>query len=284
MINIHNLRKDYGNFSLQVDQFQLCENTITGIVGINGAGKSTLFKAICGLIKSDAGDISLFGSAVDDLSVEQKEKLGVIFSDSTFPTCLTIRDCRHILKSAYPSFNEKQFDQMCADLELPDGKPLSGFSTGMMARFKLIATITHDARLLILDEPTAGLDILARNKIYEYLQDFMEKPGRSILISSHIASDLENLCDDFWMIHHGQFMMHETVDALKNEYGILSVDEKTFETIDPVAIVGYERKPSEIKVLVKNRKFYEENYPGIVVTKGNIDDLLTILEKGERLQ
>lgn len=284
MIKIHNLCKNYGTFSLQVDQFELCDNMITGIVGINGAGKSTLFKALCGLIQTDSGNISLFGKNIDELSPKQKEQLGVIFNDSTFPTCLTLRDCKDILQSAYPSFDEKQFDQMCADLDLPDNKPLSSFSTGMMARFKLIAAITHDAKLLILDEPTAGLDIIARNKIYEYLQDFMEKPGRSILISSHIASDLENLCDDFEMIHRGQFMMHETVDALKNEYGILSVDEKTFETIDPVAIVGYERKPSEIKVLVKNRKFYEENYPGIVVTKGNIDDLLTILEKGERLQ
>lgn len=281
MLNIQNLKKEYPGFSLTIEQFHLEPNTITGIVGVNGAGKSTFFKAICGLIQKDCGTIELFGESGNELSNHQKEKLGVLFNNSSFSRRLTISQCKKVLKAAYSSFDEALFDQMCKRFNLPYDKPLSSFSTGMEVRFKLACALTHDAKLLLLDEPTAGLDIIARNKTYECLQDFMEKPDRSILISSHIASDLENLCDDFWVIHNGQFVLHETVDALKNEYGILSVDAKTLETLDPVAIVGIDRQPHGIKVLVSDRQFYEENYPGIVVSAGNIDDLLTILEQGE---
>lgn len=281
MLNIQNLKKEYPGFSLSIDQFHLEPNSITGIVGLNGAGKSTLFKAICGLIQINSGTIELFGQSFDELSKEQKENLGVLFNSATFSRHLNIAHCKKVLKAAYSHFDEALFDQLCKQLNLPYDKPLSSFSTGMEVRFKLATALTHEAKLLILDEPTAGLDIIARNKTYECLQDFMEKPDRSILISSHIASDLENLCDDFWVIHNGQFILHETVDTLKNQYGILSVDAQTLDTLDPVAIVGIHRQPHGIKVLVSDRQFYEENYPGIVVSAGNIDDLLTIIEQGE---
>ncbi|EJW98221.1 ABC transporter, ATP-binding protein, partial [gut metagenome] len=281
MLNIQNLRKEYPGFSLSIDQFHLEPNFITGIVGLNGAGKSTFFKTICGLIPDHSGTIELFGLSSPELLPTQKEKLGVLFNDATFSRRLNIAQCKKVLKVAYPSFDEALFDQMCQQFNLPYDKSLANFSTGMEVRFKLAVALTHDAKLLILDEPTAGLDIVARNNTYECLQDFMEKPDRSILISSHIASDLESLCDDFWVIHNGQLILHETVDALKNEYGILSVDAKTLDTLDPVAIVGIDRQPHGIKVLVSDRQFYEENYPGIVVSAGNIDDLLTILEQGE---
>lgn len=282
MIEIKEVTKNYPGFVLDLKDMNIPENTITGLVGTNGSGKTTTFKLMTGLIEPDAGSISILGQSAWDIPVSVKEQIGVVFSDSGFSASLTISDIRKILAAFFSSFDGELFDRLCKQMDLPQGKPVSQFSTGMNVRLKVIAAIAHNPKLLILDEPTTGLDVIARNKILELLQTYMEVPGRSILISSHIASDLESVCDDFYMIHDGQLALHETVDALQNEYGILVVSPDQFEKLDPQAVIAWKKAPGGYEILVRDRKFYEDNYPGIVVKKSGIDDLIVILEEGEK--
>lgn len=282
MITLQNVKKDYPGFTLDLTSLNLPENRITGLVGTNGSGKTTTFKLILGLIKPDGGKISVMNESAWMMPVSVKEKIGVVFPDSGFLACLCPKDIRAILKAFYPDFDPDCFDALCRKMDLPMNKPIEQFSTGMTVRMKLIAAISHNPQVLILDEPTAGLDILARNSILELLQDYMEKPGRSVLISSHIASDLEKICDDFYLIDEGKIILQETVDAIQNEYGVLIVSEDQFKNLDQDTVLAWKKGANGYRVLVSDRQFYQENNPGLVMEKGGIDDLIVILEEGER--
>ena len=283
MIQIDQVKKQYGSFQLDLDSIQFPEGQITGLVGTNGSGKTTTFKLLCGLIHADRGRIFIDGQNVDSLSQKLKQNLGVVFADSGFLGMMNGKDLEKILKAFYPSFEPSLYQKYMEQLHLPMDKPLSSFSTGMQVRMKLIVALAHQPKILILDEPTAGLDVLGRQEVHTLLQEFMESPGRTILISSHIASDLEALCDDFWMIHDGKMKLHETVDALQSDYGIAILSSKEWHNFDKSAAIAYLPYGEGVQVLVKDRHFYQENDPNVVINKGNLDDLLLILEKGESL-
>lgn len=283
MIKINQLTKQYPAFKLQIEQMDIQPNCITGLVGANGSGKTTLFRLIAGLARPTSGQAEIFNTNVWDLPIAFKQKIGVVFNASGYPETLMVSDIQKIQAAFYPRFEAERFNTLIRRFNLPDNLPIAKFSTGMAARLKIICALTHQAELLLLDEPTNGLDIIARQEIHELLQEYMETPGRAIVISSHIASDLEKLCDDFWMIHKGKIQLHETVDALQNEYGILNISENQFELLDKQAALGYLKTPGGYQVLVNDRKFYQENYPGIRIDKGNIDDLMLIIEKGDAL-
>lgn len=277
MIQLNNVQKNYPGFRLDLN-LEVPENTITGLVGINGSGKTTTFKILTGLIRADAGEAILFGENAWSIRPALKQQLGGVFSDSGFADCLTMKETGEILRCFYPSYSAEQFNRLCQEMDLPMDKPLSGFSTGMKAKAKTIQAISHQPKLLILDEPTSGLDVIARNEILRLLQNYMNVPGRSILISSHIASDLESLCDDFYLIEEGTIRLHETVDDLLSHYGVLLADDEQMKNLDRAAVVSERKTPSGWRVLVSDRQYYQENYPDLVLDKGGIDDLLLIME------
>ena len=153
----------------------------------------------------------------------------------------------------------------------------------MRAKINLIIAISHDAKLLILDEPTAGLDVIARDELLEMLRIYMETENRSILISSHISSDLEGLCDDLYMIKEGKIIFHEDTDVLLGEYGTLKLDEDQYKEIDKTQLIYMKKETFGYLCLTKNKQYYLDNYPEYVIEKGNIDDVVTIIEKGEKV-
>ena len=220
MLKVKHLKKNYASFSLDCS-LEVKPGYVTGLIGQNGAGKSTTFKAILGLIHYQ-GLVEVFGKSV--LNEEDKQLLGVVLSDSGFSGYLTISDITPILKHLYKSFDQTFFLRMVNQFELPKNKKIKEFSTGMKAKLKVIVAMSHQAKLLILDEPTAGLDVIARDELLDMMRDYMaEDDQRSILISSHISSDLETICDDFYMIHNGHVIMHEETDVLLSEYALLKV-------------------------------------------------------------
>ena len=167
----------------------------------------------------------------------------MVLSDSGFSGYLTIRDVLSILNQMYDTFDRKFFLEQTERFQLPMDRPIREFSTGMRAKLKVLAAISHDVRLLLLDEPTAGLDVIARDSLLEMLQDFMERDEeRAILISSHISSDLETLCDDLYMIHQGRVALHEDTDVLLSDYRILKMDEQQFRKLDKEYILRYKRE------------------------------------------
>ena len=228
MLKIEHLKKSYESFSLDCS-LEVKKGHVTGLIGQNGAGKSTTFKAILGLISFDSGTINILGKSLQDFTAKDKQDLGVVLSDSGFSGYLTINDIIPIIDNLYQNFDKSFFIEQVKKFQLPRNKRIKDFSTGMKAKVKVLVAVSHNAKLLILDEPTAGLDVIARDELLEMLRDFIEKDEeRSILISSHISSDLETLCDDLYMIHQGKVIMHEDTDVLLSDYALLKVDEEEY--------------------------------------------------------
>lgn len=283
MLKITDVKKSYGAFTLNCS-LEVHQGMITGLIGTNGAGKSTTFKAALNLIPIDAGQITLFGKEHTALTPKDREKIGVVLSDSGFSEYLTVKDVAAIMRHMYSKFEEKEFLNKCEKFNLPLKKKIKEFSTGMKAKLKLIAAMSHGAELLILDEPTAGLDVVAREELLEMLQDYLEEMGeRSIFISSHIAGDLEKFCDDLYMIDHGSIVLHEETDVLLDNYGLLKVDETQYRSLDKTYLLRRKKESFGYSLLTGQRQFYQENYPGIVAEKGGIDDVILMMTKGEEL-
>lgn len=272
MITIEKLQKKYKGFELNVSM-TIPEGCVTGLIGKNGAGKSTTIKAILGLIRPDGGSVEILGGKPG----ENLNSIGVALSDSNFSMVLTLKDVVRIMRATYKDFDEDKFKNSCTEQGLPFDKPIKEFSTGMKAKLRVLSAISHNAKLLVMDEPTTGLDVLARNEILDMLRAYMEEdPSRSILISSHISSDLEGLCDDIYMINIGEIIMHEDIDTLLGSYGILKMSEQEFEELDKQYIVVSKKERLNVTCLTNEKQFYLENYPSIVVENSSIDDIIVL--------
>ena len=213
----------------------------------------------------------------------EKADIGATLSDSGFSNCLTVKQIVHILTETYEKFDREMFEKRCSLFSIPMDKKLKEFSTGMKAKLKVLTATSFDARLLVLDEPTAGLDVIARDSILELLREYMETEGRSILISSHISSDLESLCDDIYMIDKGRIVLHENTDVLLDEYGLIKADEKQYELLDKQHILKVKKEQYGYSCLTDERAFYAENYPQLAIERGSVDKVITMMIKGEVL-
>ena len=283
MLKIEHVRKNYDSFSLDCS-LEVKSGCITGLIGQNGAGKSTTFKAILGLISIDSGTIHILGKDIKEFKEKDKQKLGVVLSDSGFSGYLAINDLIPILKNLYNDFDSAFFLKQIERFGLPLNKKIKEFSTGMKAKLKVLVAISHNAKLLILDEPTAGLDVIARDELLELLREFMEQDEeRSILISSHISSDLETLCDDLYMIHEGKIILHEDTDVLLSDYALIKVDKKQYDTLDKQYLLRSKKESYGYRCLTNQKQYYIENYPQIVIEKGTIDEVITMMIRGELL-
>lgn len=283
MLKIEGLQKRYGTFQLDCSM-ELRPGCVTGLIGQNGAGKSTTFKAILGLIRAECGNIQVLGKDSAMLGAEEKQEIGVVLSDSGFSGYLTIRSIIPILDAMYERFDRAFFEEQVRKFGLPEDKKNKEFSTGMKAKLKVLTAISHNARLLILDEPTAGLDVVARDELLEMLRDFMEKDqGNSILISSHISGDLESLCDDVYMIHEGKIILHEDTDILLDEYALLKVEEQQYEALDKRYILRRRKESYGYSCLTDQKRYYMENYPKLTIEKGSIDNVVTMMIRGVAL-
>lgn len=280
MLKIEHLKKTYDNFSLDCSM-EIQPGCVTGLIGQNGAGKSTTFKAILGLIKVDGGKVTILGKDSKEFSVKDKQKLGVVLSDSGFSGYLDVRDVISVLGNLYETFDQPFFMKQAQRFGLPMNKKIKEFSTGMKAKLKVLAAISHKAKLLILDEPTVGLDVVARDELLEALRDFMEEEeDRSILISSHISSDLETLCDDLYMIHDGKIILHEDTDVLLSDYALLKVNDSQYAALDKQYILRRKKEKFGYCCLTNQRQYYLENYPQIAIEKGTVDEVITMMIRG----
>ena len=280
MLKIDHLQKQYGNFSLDCS-LEVKAGCITGLIGQNGAGKSTTFKSVLGLIVKDSGTISLLGKEIETFSARDRENLGVVLSDSGFSGYLTPRDYLPVLKQMYHNFQEDYWKEQLQKLKLPLDKKIKEFSTGMKAKFKVLTALSHQAKLLILDEPTAGLDVVARDEILEMLRNYMEaEEERAILISSHISSDLETLCDDIYMIHNGQMILHEDTDILLADYALLKVSKQQYQELDSRYLLKVKKEPFGFSCLTNQKQYFRENYPQIVMENGSIDKIIVMMIGG----
>lgn len=281
MVSVQNLTKSFGDFSLNVT-LEIPDGHITGLVGKNGAGKSTVIKSILGLIPPDSGSVKVFGKDALKLLPADKQQIGAALSDSGFSSYLTPADCGKILDKMYNEFDRQEFSALCRKYGLPDNKQIRKFSTGMKAKLRVLTALSHNAGLIIMDEPTAGMDVEARNEILDILRSYLEKrEDSSVLITSHIASDLEGLCDDIYLIHNGKILLHEDTDVILSDYGVIKADEQTFQKLDMQAVLCFRKEAYGYRCLTDQKKFYLENYPGTVIESCGIDDLILLMTGGK---
>ena len=280
MVKLDNVKKRYKDFELNCS-LEVPEGYVTGLIGPNGAGKSTAFKSILNLIKIDSGKAELFGKPAHLLTEREREKLGVVLSNSGFSGYLSVQDVILVLQGLYKEFDKQKFVYKCKEFHIPMKKNIREFSTGMKVKLQVLAAICHNAKLLILDEPTAGLDVIARNELMDLMRDYMDTDGRSILVSSHISSDLEGFCDDLYMINNGKIMLHEETNVILDEYGILKVTKEQYECMERAYILRSKKERFGYTCLTNEKQFYQENYPGIAIEKGSIDQVITMMIRGE---
>lgn len=280
MLKMTSVKKNYKDFTLDCT-LEIKSGYVTGLVGRNGAGKTTAFKSVLGLISVDGGEIEILGKRLSDFKSKDKEKIGVLLSDSGFSGELKVKDIIPVLSAVYSQFDKEDFLKKCKQMKLPLNKKIKEFSTGMKARLKLIIAITHNADLLILDEPTAGMDVMAREDIIDMLREYMEQGERAILISSHISGDLEGLCDDIYMIDNGKIILHQDTDVILSSYGILKLRDEEYRKLDKSHILKIKKENFGVSCLTDEKQFYLDNYPGIVVERGGIDSVITMMIGGE---
>lgn len=280
MLKLDHLQKQYGDFSMDCS-LEVKPGRITGLIGQNGAGKSTTFKAILGLITKDGGRITISGKDIENFTATDRENIGVVLSDSGFSGYLTPKDYIPVLKQMYKNFQKDYFSEQMDRMKLPLDKKIKDFSTGMKAKFKVLVALSHQARFLILDEPTAGLDVVARDEILEMLRDYMvEDEQRSVLISSHISNDLETLCDDIYMLHNGHIILHEDTDVLLSEYALIKTDEQQYQKLDSRYILKTKKEPYGYSCLTSQKQYFVENHPQIIMEQCSIDKIIMMMIGG----
>ena len=230
-IEIKNLSKHYQGFSLENLNLTLPSGCIMGLVGENGAGKSTTIRMILGMSRPDSGEITVFGQK---LTAEQKERIGVVLDEPGYPSCMNAAQIGKMLAGIYRSWEQETYAGYLTKLRIPEKKPFKDFSKGMKMKLCLAAALSHGASLLILDEATSGLDPVVRDELLDIFNDFTRDEGNSVLISSHIVSDLEKICDYIAFLHKGRLMLCREKDELLNEYAFVQGSREEIDTLNPI--------------------------------------------------
>ncbi len=237
-IEVRGLCKKFKDFEITDLNLTVPSGCVVGLVGENGAGKSTTIRLILELMHKDSGTITVLGkdSMEEDSSV--RENIGVVFDESYFPQDLTPRQIGNIMKNTYRQWNDELYVKYLSQFELPMKKIIRKFSRGMKMKLSIAAALSHNAKLLILDEATSGLDPVVRDDIIDILMDFTKDEEHSILISSHIVSDLEKVCDYIAFLHKGKLVMYEEKDRLYEAYSVIHCTEEQLKAIDKKAVIG----------------------------------------------
>ena len=283
ILEVKNLNKRYKEFELKNINLSLPHGMIMGLIGENGAGKTTTIKSILNLIRIDSGEIKIFGLDLGKDEKEIKENVGVVLDDSFLSEYLTGKDINKIMKKIYKNWDEELFFKYLKEFNLPIDKISKEFSSGMKMKLKIAVALSHKPKLLILDEPTSGLDPVARNEILDIFQDFIENGENSILVSSHITSDLEHVADYITFINNGEIVMCKDKDELLEKYGIVKCSTEEFSSINSDDFVRYKKNKYDYELLVEDRNMFAKKYPNIaIIYKPSLEDIMLLYIKGEK--
>lgn len=279
-LKLTNITKKYDDFILDNVSFNVPKGNIVGLIGENGAGKSTTLNSILDIIERDSGDVFILDSEKNKISNDIREKIGVVFDGNNFPEDLTPQKLNNVLKAIYSNWEEKKFYELLEKFSLPKNKKIKKFSKGMKMKLSISVALSHKAELLILDEATSGLDPVVRDDILDILLDFVQEENNSILMSSHITSDLEKIADYIVFIHKGKVIFEETKDNLIYNYGMMKCKLKEFNDIEKKDIIRYRKMDYGYEILIKNKKELEKKYPNVIMDNIKIEDIMLMYVKG----
>lgn len=272
--------KSYPGFDLDHVSFQLPKGSIMGFIGENGAGKTTTIKLILNEISRKSGSIQLFG--MDNIKDERriKEQIGVVFDEGFFHMGFVTRDIAKVMRNFYRTWDDALFLRYLKDFQLPDNKTIKEYSKGMKMKLSIAVAMAHKPKLLILDEATSGLDPVMRSEILDIFQDFIQDEEHSILLSSHITSDLERIADYITFIHQGKILFSRAKDELLMQYGVIKCGAADYSKLDRADIVGSRHNEFGWEVLVSDRGRCRRKYPGLMVDSASLDEIMLFYGKG----
>lgn len=282
-LEIKNISKTYKNFKLDDISFVLPCGHIMGLIGENGAGKSTIINCILDIIEKDSGSISVLGQKNDKNNVSLKENIGVVLDASDVYDNYTVKQVENIMKDVYKQWNHEVYDYYIQKFALPLNKMIKDFSRGMKMKMAITIALSHQPKLLILDEATSGLDPIMRDEILDVFMEFVQDENHAILLSSHISSDLEKIADYITFIHEGKLILSTSKDELIYEYGLMKCRNDEFDKIDKEDIIRYRIKTYEVEILVKDREKMAKKYPNCIVDPTKLDDIMMLYVKGEQI-
>lgn len=274
-IEVKNISRSYPQFSLKNVSFNVPYGSVVGFIGENGAGKSTTIRAILGLLKKGEGSITVLGENADDLSPATKEKIGVVFDGLSFPENLNVRQLDRVMRGIYKTWESEKFFSFMKKFELPLDKKFKSFSRGMVMRLSIAAALSHATQLLVLDEPTSGLDPVMRSEILDIFLDFMQDETHSILMSTHITSDLDHIADYICFIHKGEIVFTEERNEMLERHRILKCTNEQLAMIDKEDIIGVRRGRYQNEVLTTAA----DKYRDIPADKPTIEEIMVYYVK-----
>lgn len=278
-LSLKNLSKRYANFAVENVSFDIPSGSVVGLIGENGAGKSTIIKSILGVVRPDNGEIMFNGKNIYELTHDEKQMISFVYDDVALPLDLNMVTLNKVLSKVYIKWDSEKFNLYLAKFNLPEDKPLNAFSKGMKMKAAMAVAFSHESELLVLDEPTSGLDPVVRDEILELLYDYNQQDDHAILLSSHITTDLEKICDYIVYIHNGKIVLNEEKDTLLNRYAVYPVNDMQLKEISRSAIIRVIKRDYGIDVLA-----IKERMPETFVGKQiSLDDIMLFYSKGEIL-
>ena len=279
-MELNHICKSFGDFALRDVSLSLPTGTICGLVGENGAGKSTLIRILMGALRPDSGSAVTLGVDTSDPAFpEVREDIGIVLDEGCFPETLTAPQMGKIMAAVYRRWERKTFDDYCKRFALPEKTAFRDYSRGMKMKLTIAAALSHQAKLLVLDEATAGLDPIVREEILDLFYEFTRDESHSVLISSHILSDLEKICDYIAFLHQGQLLFCQEKDTLLERYGILNDTAEQAEALRPEAVAAKETTPyGGVRALVRR----DLAPAGFRLEKPTVEDIILFLAKGEK--
>ena len=283
ILEVRDLNKNYKNsdFSLKDVSFSLPSGAIMGFVGENGAGKSTTIGCILNTLIKDSGMVKILGHDMNDDSTDIRDDIGVVYDTNAFPLHLTPLKIASAMRHIFSKWDNTLFKEYLKKFKLPENQKIKEFSRGMTMKLGVAVALSHHPKLLILDEATSGLDPIVREDILDVFLDFVQDENNSILLSSHITSDLEKVADYITFIHDGSIVFSEIKDNLLYNYGVMRCRAAQFEQVDKVDMLAYRKHDYQIDVLVSDKQAAAKKYRDVVIDNITIEEIMLMHVKGE---
>ncbi|MDD7050883.1 MAG: ABC transporter ATP-binding protein [Lachnospiraceae bacterium] len=275
------LKKDYGEFNLNVS-VKVPKGNIVGLIGENGAGKSTFLKLILGLIESNGGSFEILNEKKINENRMILENIGVVIDDNVIPENLNIIQVNRIMNDIYEQWDEEKFYRLTEELKLNKGKKIKEYSKGMKMKLSLMVALSHNPELLILDEPTTGLDPVVREQILDMFLDFVQDSSHSILFSSHIMDDLEKIADYIVFLKNGRVLLSEKKDNIIYEWGVLRCEEDKLKNIEEKYIIAYRASSYGYDVLVNDKETIREMFEEVIIDDATLNETMLICSDNSR--
>ena len=279
-IEIMNLEKKYPNFDLKIDELKIPSGIVIGLIGENGAGKTTLIKSILNIINKDNGKIKIFNKNLEEQELQIKEDIGVVLDNTFFPEILNAKNIDSIMQDTYKNWDSKLFYKYLKDFDIKDNQILKTMSKGMRKKVEIATSLSHHPKLLILDEATSGLDPIVRNEVLELFLNFTCDDEHTVILSTHITSDLEHIADYIIFIDKGRIILKNERDEIIDNYGILKCDIQDFDNIDKSDIVTYKKNKYNYDILINDKEKCKKKYKDYVIDKITLEDLMLLMIKG----